>query len=399
MSPLAQRLRPVPQERRQEILDDAAVTGLDLALAATRPALSLLPFPAAAASAIASGMHKPEPKPMPNPVLVALTRGPLVESVHCGAIAVARPNGELVASLGDVRRPVFPRSAVKAFQCLPLIESGAADAFGFGAREISIACASHSGTAAHAAMAASMLARAGLGEAALGCGAHEPMLESFARELASRNEAPSQLHNNCSGKHAGMCACAVHHKEDPAGYWRPEHPVQQRIVASLRAYTGEDLGADVRGTDGCSAPNWAIPVASLATAFARFITAEGPGKPHRAASERIAKSVWAAPDMVAGPGRLDTIVMSKVPGEVFMKTGAEGVYCGAFPALGLGFAVKIDDGTKRAAEAVTTALLNRILPATRGLGGDGTLRNWVGTEVGAMRVSGDVERALEAVTR
>ena len=158
--------------------------------------------------------------------------------------------------------------------------------------------------------------------------------------------------------------------------------MQQRIVNVLREFTGEALGDDVRGIDGCSAPNWAIPVASLARAFAAFITAEGPGKAHRAASERIARAVWAAPDMVAGPGRLDTLVMSKVPGKVFMKTGAEGVYCGAFPDLGLGFALKIDDGTKRASEAVTRALLDRVLPATKGLGDSPILRNWVGTEVG-----------------
>jgi L-asparaginase II len=338
---------------------------------------------------------RPEAAPMPNPILVELTRAALVESVHRGALAIARPNGEMVVSLGDVKRPVFPRSAVKAFQCLPLVESGAADAFGFGDREISIACASHSGTPAHAELAASMLARAHLTERALGCGAHEPMLESSARALAAAGLKPSQLHNNCSGKHAGMCACAVHHKEDPAGYWRPDHPVQQRIVKVLREFTGEALGDDVRGTDGCSAPNWAIPVASLARAFAAFITAEGPGKAHRAASERIARAVWAAPDMVAGPGRLDTIIMSKVPGKVFMKTGAEGVYCGAFPDLGLGFAVKIDDGTKRASEAVTRALLDRVLPATKGLGDSPILRNWVGTEVGEIRISGDLARTLD----
>lgn len=334
---------------------------------------------------------------MSNPILVELTRGPLVESVHAGALAISRPNGELVVSLGEVKRPVFPRSAVKAFQALPLVESGAAERFGFGDREISIACASHSGTAAHAELAASMLARAKLTEAALGCGAHEPILESAARTLAASGQKPSQLHNNCSGKHAGMCACAVHHNEDPAGYWLPDHPVQQRIIKILREYTGEALGADVRGIDGCSAPNWAIPVASLARAFACFITAEGPGKAHRATSERIAKAVWAAPDMVAGPGRLDTVVMSRVPGKVFMKTGAEGVYCGAFPHLGLGFAVKIDDGAKRASEAVILALLNRVLPETRGLGDGGVIKNWRGIEVGTMRVSAEVERALQKV--
>ena len=331
---------------------------------------------------------------MPNPILVELTRGPLVESVHTGALAIARSNGELLVSIGDVRRPVFPRSAVKAFQCLPLIESGAADRFEFGNREIAIACASHSGTEAHAKLSASMLASANLDHTALGCGAHEPMYELYARELAAKGEAPSALHNNCSGKHAGMCACAVHHKEDPAGYWLPDHPVQQRIATVLREFTGEELGADVRGIDGCSAPNWAIPVASLATAFAAFVTAEGPGKAHRTASQRIMKAVWAAPDMVAGPGRLDTRVMSEVPGRVFMKTGAEGVYCGAFPDLGLGFAVKIDDGTKRASEAITVALLERLVPATKGLV-DPIMKNWVGTEVGQTRVSTVVSEAFD----
>jgi L-asparaginase II len=332
---------------------------------------------------------------MPNPILVELTRGPLVESMHTGALAIARPTGELVVSIGDVKRPVFPRSAVKAFQCLPLIESGAADHFEFGDREIAIACASHSGTAAHADLAASMLARAKLDHTALGCGAHEPMQEAAARALAASGALPAALHNNCSGKHAGMCACAVHHKEDPAGYWLPDHPVQQRIVKVLRAFTGESLNADVRGVDGCSAPNWAIPTASLARAFAAFISGEGAGKTHRAAVERITKAAWAAPDMVAGPGRLDTVIMSKVPGRVFMKTGAEGVYCGALPDLGLGFAVKIDDGAKRGAEAVTMAVLNRLLPATMGLGEPAITKNWRGTEVGTRRISEVLARALD----
>ncbi len=335
---------------------------------------------------------------MPNPILVELTRGPFVECVHTGAIAVARPNGEMVVSLGDVKRPVFPRSAVKAFQCLPLIETGAADRFEFGDREIAIACASHSGTAAHASLAADMLRRAGLDHTALGCGAHEPTQEAAARLLAASGAKPTALHNNCSGKHAGMCACAVHNKEEPAGYWLPDHPVQQRVAAVLRDYTGEALGADVRGTDGCSLPNWAIPTASLARAFACFITAEGPGKAHRAASTRIAKAAWAAPDMIAGPNRLDTVVMSKVPGRVFMKTGAEGVYCGAFPDLGLGFAIKIDDGAKRASEAVTMALLERVIPAVKGLGTPAVTTNWRGMSVGTTRVSGELERALDGLT-
>ena len=161
---------------------------------------------------------------MPNPILIELTRGSLVESAHAGAVALVRASGEVVASVGEIAAPIFPRSAIKPLQALPLLETGAAAHFGFGAPEIAIASGSHSGTAAHVALVASMLARAGLSEAALGCGVHEPMDGATARELIRTGRAPSPLHHNCSGKHAGMLATAVHMGEPAEGYWRPEHP-------------------------------------------------------------------------------------------------------------------------------------------------------------------------------
>lgn len=335
---------------------------------------------------------------MSNPVLVELTRGGLVESVHTGALVVCRPNGEVVAAVGDLARPIFPRSAVKSMQAIPLIESGAADHYGFGACEIAIACASHSGTPAHADLAASMLARARLDVAALACGAHEPIHEASAKAMFKAGEKPSALHNNCSGKHSGMvCTCA--HCGDPvAGYLDIDHPHQQRIAKVLADFCGD--GFDIRryGIDGCSAPNWAVPLKNLAKAFAQIVSGDGLSQTRRTACERITAACMAHPDMVAGPGRMDTEAMGALGNKVFMKTGAEGVYCGGFPDLGIGFALKIDDGTKRASEAVAAGLIHRALGTSVWSGNAlGPMTNWVGTATGETRLADAARRAIETM--
>lgn len=333
---------------------------------------------------------------MTDPVLIELTRGGRVESRHAGAIALARPNGEIVAQAGDIAVPVFPRSAVKAMQAVPLIESGAADRFGFGAAEIALAAASHSGTERHVAVAAGMLARAGLSVADLGCGAHMPTGEAAARALIRADVAPTALNNNCSGKHAGMLATAVHLGEPTADYWRVAHPVQQRVAGVLEATAGLSLSGVTPGIDGCSLPNWPLPLAALAQAFARIGTGEGL-LPERARTfRRIMEACWAEPDMMAGPGRLDTMVLERLPRQVFLKTGAEGVYCGVFPQLGLGFALKADDGAKRAAEAMTRHLIARLLPGS-GAFADPVLRNWRGLEVGETRPAPALSALLDAL--
>jgi L-asparaginase II len=335
---------------------------------------------------------------MSNPVLIELTRSHLVESVHTGAIAVARPSGELVLEIGDVRRPVFPRSAIKAFQCLPLIETGAADRLGFGAGEIALACASHSGTERHVGVVRAMLDRVGFGPEALGCGAHDPVHEPSAKALARCGEPATALHNNCSGKHAGMLCTARLMGEPADGYLALSHPVQQRILATFEAFTDHRIGHDRIGIDGCSAPNFATPLADLARAFACFITGEGAAAGRRAACERIAESCWTEPELVAGPGRLDTLLMSRLPGRVLVKTGAEGVYCGALPGLGLGIALKIDDGARRASEAALVHLLDRLVPGARtAAGGDSTICNWQGAVVGETRAAPALSRALDSM--
>jgi L-asparaginase II len=331
---------------------------------------------------------------MTNPILIEVLRGPLVESWHRGAVAIAAPSGALALKLGDVERPVYPRSAVKALQALPLIESGAADRFGFGPAEIALACGSHAGTERHTHLAAAMLDRAGLDPDDLGCGAHLPLGSSAANALIAAGEKPSQLHNNCSGKHAGMLATAVHLKEPTAGYWEVDHPVQQRIHEALVDVTGLPLGPDVRGIDGCSVPNWAMPLSTMARAFARLVTGEGMSADRRAAVARILDACWEYPDMVAGKSRADTVVMRALPRQVFMKTGAEGVYCGAFPELGLGFALKLEDGAKRAASGAVISLVERLYPAARGLMPVGAIKTWRGLEVGEVRSSPLFEDAL-----
>lgn len=333
--------------------------------------------------------------PAPNPILIEVTRAARVESAHTGAIAIMRPDGSAVLTLGDVARPVFARSAIKAVQCLPLIETGAADRFEFSDAHIALACGSHTGTERHTRIAADMLQRIGLGEPALGCGAHQPMSTSAARQLILAHAKPNQLHNNCSGKHCGMLATALHSREPTARYWEFDHPIQLRIRRTLSELTGASFGADVAGMDGCSVPTWAMPLTTMAALFARLGTGEGMSAGRRAAAERILRACWAEPELVAGPGRADTTVMTKLAGRMFLKTGAEGVYCGAAPELGLGFALKIDDGATRASAGAAVALVERLIPEARGLVDRAHIRNWRGAEVGTIRTSPELERALD----
>jgi len=332
---------------------------------------------------------------MSNPVLIEVTRGPLVESFHKGSLAVCTPDGAQVVAVGDITHPVFPRSAIKAIQCVPLIETGAADQYGYGEAEIALACASHTGTPRHAELAAKMLADAALSEPALGCGAHMPLGSSAQKALIRSGHEPSQLHNNCSGKHAGMLATARHLGEPIEGYWTPDHPVQRRVHAILCELTGLPLNHDVMGFDGCSLPNWAMPLGTMARLFARFVTKTGMAPDRRRAVDRILNACWAEPELVAGPGRADTVVMRRLPGRIFMKTGAEGVYAGGFPELGLGFALKIDDGTTRASAGAVIALIERVIPEAQGLMARRTIKTWRGMEAGEIRAAAPLERALK----
>lgn len=331
---------------------------------------------------------------MANPVLVELTRGGIVESFHHGSLAVLDADGDVVLALGDIDRPVFPRSAVKAFQSLPLIESGAADRFRLTDEEIALACASHSGEPEHVSAATAMLGKAGKDMRCLECGAHWPSREPVLRAMVAAGTPLSALHNNCSGKHAGFICLAVHEEKDTKGYVKPEHPVMREVSAALGEMTGQDLDTAPRGVDGCSIPTYGIPLRNLARGFARFGTGQGLSPERARAAKRIRAAVAAHSFMVAGTSRFDTLVMEALRERAFIKTGAEGVYCAALPEKGLGVAIKIDDGAGRASEAAMAAVIARFLDlddretAVVSPHLDSAVSNWNGIETGRLRATG-----------
>ncbi|MEO1711368.1 MAG: asparaginase [Pseudomonadota bacterium] len=324
------------------------------------------------------------PEQQINPVLVQVTRGAQVESLHRGALSVVDRSGREVVRLGCVEHAVFPRSAVKALQALPLITTGAASRAGFDTGDLALSCASHSGAPTHTDRVARTLSRLDLTTEHLCCGAHWPIGPRETQDLARAGGAPTKLHNNCSGKHAGMLALAA--AIDPtavAGYQALTHSVQTTIRATLERYCDMSL-ADVHpAIDGCGAPNWPVPINALARAFAAFVSGHGTAVDDGDAPDMLMHACWDHPVLVAGEGRLDTDVLSVGRGLVFLKTGAEGVYCGGFPKLGLGFTLKIDDGATRASEAATLALINALYGALSPHFADRQyVRNWAGDVVG-----------------
>lgn len=327
---------------------------------------------------------------IPNPALVEVIRGSAVESRHRGAFAVIGPAGRVIASAGDIETPVFPRSAIKAFQALPLIESGAADALGLDDEEIALACSSHSGEEAHVRVARSILAKAGLSEDRLECGAHPPQEQEALYALIKADREPAPIHNNCSGKHAGMLALATRLGLNPSGYIDPNHPIQKAVALVLDQLCGVETAYLPVGIDGCSVPTWAIPLHNLALGFQRFASGETLSAGRRAAAQRIIAAVGSHPFMVAGTDRFCTRLMEAVP-RAFVKTGAEGVFCGAIPHAGIGIALKCEDGAHRASETAMAALLASLDAWTSeeqhqlGSFAEITLKNWRKFTVGKIR--------------
>jgi L-asparaginase II len=327
---------------------------------------------------------------MANPVVAEIRRGSLVESRHRGSIAVVDADGSAVLALGSVDTLVYPRSAVKAMQALVLMESGAADRFELNEEALALACASHGGEPGHVAVAERMLAAAGLDPSALACGAHWPSHAPSAHALARSGATATALHNNCSGKHAGFLCAACALGVDPRGYTEPGHAVQREVKAVFEDLAGIAIPDVHRAVDGCSVPTWAMPLSALARGFARFGSGKGMGPERAKAARRLRAACAAKPWHIAGTGRFCTAVMERFGDRVFVKTGAEGVFCGAIPGAGLGVAIKIDDGAARASEVAMAGVIERFVP----LDGEDraaldrllrpALRNWNGIEVGAI---------------
>ena len=294
--------------------------------------------------------------------LAAVLRGGLVESIHFGAVAVVAPGGALVALAGDPTLPIVTRSTIKPFQALPLVLAGGIDRFGLDDADLALICSSHGGTPAHVARARSLLGRGGFEIEALGCGVHRPMDANTARRLDESGEPPGPLHNNCSGKHAGMLLACAALDLPAADYLAPEHPLQRRIEAELAACCGLVPGLR-HAVDGCSAPTFELPLAALARGWAAVAGPSEAGlDPARArALDRLARAMGAAPEMVAGPGRFTTALARATCGRVLGKEGAEALYAiairGPHP---LGAAFKIVDGGDRARDTIALELLGQL---------------------------------------
>ncbi|HEY0393176.1 MAG TPA: asparaginase [Candidatus Elarobacter sp.] len=291
---------------------------------------------------------------------VAVRRGGRVESVHQVAACAADVDGEVVLKVGTVETPVFLRSSAKPFIAAAAVREGVLERFGFGERELAVMCASHNGEPAHVELVAAMLERIGASERDLACGIHPPSYEPAAAALTARGERPSQLHHNCSGKHAGILALAKFLGAPFAGYLEPSHPAQRLIVALCERVSDDVFEGDKLAVDGCGIPVYATTLRKAAVSFARFATLRGLDDADATALARVGAAMASEPWYVAGTGRFDTDLIRATGGRIVGKAGAEGVHCDALLDAGLGVALKVIDGTRRAAPPATLAVLDAL---------------------------------------
>lgn len=295
---------------------------------------------------------------MSNGVQMAqLWRGGLLESTHSGHAVICDGSGQIVEAWGDPSTIIFPRSSCKMVQALPLIESGAADAYGLTQAQLALACSSHQGAPIHTEMVTQWLANLGLSESDLRCGSHEPYDRATQDQLTCAHEKPCQIHNNCSGKHSGFLTLTKHLKAGPE-YVEVDHPIQKAIRAATEEVAQETVAG--YGIDGCSAPNFAISVEGLARSMASFAAAPEDGTTRQRAMHRLTRDMIAYPELVAGEGRACTELMRAMNGKVAVKTGAEAVFVAIIPERKLGIALKIADGAERGSEAAIAGLLVKL---------------------------------------
>lgn len=289
--------------------------------------------------------------------MVEAVRGDVVESIHRVHVAVVHADDGLIASAGNPAHFSFVRSSIKMFQVLPFVEAGGVERFSLTPEELALCTASHGGESFHVAAARSILAKARIGEAALACGPQLPLHEPTARAMTCAGEPAGRIHNNCSGKHSGMLAHCVQQQWVTNGYHRAAHPMQQRVASTLTRWMrieGEEMSL---GVDGCGLPTFAIALDAVATGCAKFAAAVADGE---AATSAIFNAMVAHPEFVAGTDRLDTSLMRVTGQRLVAKVGAEGYYCAIVPSMRVGVALKVEDGSKRAAEPAILAVLRHI---------------------------------------
>jgi L-asparaginase II len=320
--------------------------------------------------------------------IVEITRGDFVESRHIVHVVVAHADEGIVASCGNPALVTFVRSAIKMFQALPLVEDGVVESRGMTTEELAVCVASHNAEPFHVDAVGRLLGKAGVEETALACGPHPPMYPPAAARLEAAGEVPGRIHNNCSGKHAGMLALCAHHAWPRAGYHQPDHPAQQRVARILASWTGVEVTTMGVGIDGCGLPTFALPLQAVAMGCARFAAAAQ----RASAPGVIVDAMTRHPEYVAGTARLCTAVMRIASDRrLFAKVGAEGYYCAGIPDRRLGIALKVEDGAKRASEPALLATLHAMgVLSTADLASLGDFAaprviNTLGAEVGEVR--------------
>lgn len=309
-------------------------------------------------------------------------RGPFLESVHSGHAVICDETGQIIDAWGDPDATVLPRSSSKMLQALPLVRSGAADAFGLTTKQLALACSSHQGAQIHLDGVGAWMQQLGLTDDAFKCGPEESRDRTIKEAQIRAHEAPCRIHNNCSGKHAGFLTLTNHLNAGP-DYTTPDHPVQRACLEAFEQVTQQTSPG--YGIDGCSAPNYAATLHGIARAMAHFAAA-----PDGSAESRLHQAMRLHPELVAGEGRACTELMRAANGKAALKTGAEGFFIAILPELKIGIALKAACGTTRAAEAAITALLVRlgILEATHPAvlkRINAPIKNWDGLVTGTLK--------------
>ena len=323
--------------------------------------------------------------PIPAP-MVEILRGDFVESRHFGHAVVASADGQVVESWGDPGKVILPRSSCKMIQALPLMESGAGA--NLTPEHLALACASHNGEMRHISRVTDWLSDLGLDEHALCCGPQASRDKALRLDMIRNGQKPGRILNNCSGKHTGFLTLAQHLGAD-LNYVDPDHPVQKMVKAAFEETCGEDSPGF--GIDGCSAPNFAVSLAGLARAMARFADAGAGSDARDTAMSQLRDAMMAHPKLVSGEGRACAALMQAAPGKLAVKTGAEGVFVAILPEQKLGIALKIEDGATRAAEVAIAALLTRynMIPTDHPMLRR-PVKNWDGLVTGEERACSDL---------
>ncbi|MFW6088490.1 MAG: asparaginase [Gemmatimonadota bacterium] len=295
-----------------------------------------------------------------RPLDVLVLRGDVVESRHRAHAVVShvdRSGAERIHVFGEPGAGAFWRSALKPFQALPVVEDGAAEAFGFTAEHLALACGSHGGRPEHVERVGEMMAAVDVGEAAIHCGPHAPYDEGAALAIAREGGRPRRLHNNCSGKHVAMLALAAHRGWEADGYWRFDHPLQRRIRACMARWIDSDPDELHWGTDGCGVPTPFLPLREMAVAYSRLARRAADGE---AGASAVVGAMMRYPELTSSPGREALAIMHAGAGRLLAKKGAEGIMCAAAPADGWGVALKVEDGSRRAVGPALVAVLDRL---------------------------------------